>query len=182
MAITECKECGKEVSKRAKVCPHCGVDRPEHRQSTLVNVTALVIVGGFAWMVIAGISGNPSVDIPPSITKDEGGPPKFEKKAEPEPMFVEIAGGVRFDGSAFEITNGNAYDWVQVKMAVNSGLVSSGYKLEIPKIIGGSTFRVAAGQFAKSDGERFNPGTHVPKDFTIDCQTPQGRGFYSAEW
>ena len=28
MAIAKCRECGKEVSTEAKVCPHCGVAKP----------------------------------------------------------------------------------------------------------------------------------------------------------
>ncbi|MEI7065353.1 hypothetical protein [Dickeya chrysanthemi] len=28
MALTKCKECKKEVSTSAKVCPHCGVKNP----------------------------------------------------------------------------------------------------------------------------------------------------------
>jgi len=28
MALVECKECGKEVSDKAKVCPHCGIETP----------------------------------------------------------------------------------------------------------------------------------------------------------
>ncbi|MDA1380491.1 zinc ribbon domain-containing protein [Plesiomonas shigelloides subsp. oncorhynchi] len=28
MAMTKCRECGKDVSTEAKVCPHCGVENP----------------------------------------------------------------------------------------------------------------------------------------------------------
>lgn len=28
MALTACRECKKEVSSEAKVCPHCGIDNP----------------------------------------------------------------------------------------------------------------------------------------------------------
>jgi uncharacterized OB-fold protein len=26
--LTKCKDCGQEVSKRADICPHCGVKKP----------------------------------------------------------------------------------------------------------------------------------------------------------
>ena len=28
MALTPCRECNTEISERAKVCPHCGVNKP----------------------------------------------------------------------------------------------------------------------------------------------------------
>ena len=28
MAMTACRECGREVSDQAGNCPHCGIDRP----------------------------------------------------------------------------------------------------------------------------------------------------------
>ena len=28
MAMSNCKECGKEVSTKAKACPHCGISKP----------------------------------------------------------------------------------------------------------------------------------------------------------
>jgi DNA-directed RNA polymerase subunit RPC12/RpoP len=31
MALTKCKECGKEVSTTAKKCPHCGYDFESRR-------------------------------------------------------------------------------------------------------------------------------------------------------
>lgn len=44
MALTKCKECGKEVSTTAKACPHCG--------AKVVRTSAFtVIVGGFFVLV-----------------------------------------------------------------------------------------------------------------------------------
>lgn len=34
MVLINCKECGKEVSKSAKTCPHCGVNKPYKREPT----------------------------------------------------------------------------------------------------------------------------------------------------
>lgn len=45
MAITNCKECKAEVSKKAKKCPHCGVDNPG-------VTTRDYILGGAALIVI----------------------------------------------------------------------------------------------------------------------------------
>lgn len=50
MAITKCKECGREVSSRAKTCPHCGIKNPGLGAKELM-------VGAFtALFIIAALS------------------------------------------------------------------------------------------------------------------------------
>jgi len=56
MALTKCKECGREVSASAKACPHCGIQNPGvTAKATLVGALAFValIVGGVTWFVDA---------------------------------------------------------------------------------------------------------------------------------
>lgn len=45
MAMTKCKECGADVSKKAKKCPQCGVDNPG-------VTTKDYIIGGVAVVII----------------------------------------------------------------------------------------------------------------------------------
>lgn len=50
MAMTTCKECKKEVSDRAKVCPHCGAQKPGERWwHALAGFAVLIIVGTGAY-------------------------------------------------------------------------------------------------------------------------------------
>lgn len=47
MALTKCKECGREVSASAKTCPHCGIQNP--------GVTAkAMLVGALAFAALFG--------------------------------------------------------------------------------------------------------------------------------
>lgn len=49
MALKPCKECGKEVSDKAKKCPHCGVDDPGFGwPEKLVGVALLAVLLYFA--------------------------------------------------------------------------------------------------------------------------------------
>ncbi len=50
MAMTECKECKKDVSTSAKVCPHCGIKNP--------GIKAGEVVKGFLviFFIIIGVS------------------------------------------------------------------------------------------------------------------------------
>ncbi len=42
--LTECKDCGHTVSKRAKVCPSCGVRKPSRTSSTFGQFLVLVFI------------------------------------------------------------------------------------------------------------------------------------------
>ena len=42
MAMSNCKECGKAVSTRAKTCPHCGVSKPA-KKSKETNITSPIV-------------------------------------------------------------------------------------------------------------------------------------------
>ncbi|MGN0661475.1 MAG: zinc-ribbon domain-containing protein, partial [Oscillospiraceae bacterium] len=42
MALTKCKECGYEISKKAKNCPNCGA--PANRTSCLTWLVLILII------------------------------------------------------------------------------------------------------------------------------------------
>jgi hypothetical protein len=52
MAMTECKECHKEVSDSAAICPHCGKRQRMHRGWWFLIVPA----GCFALLLVIGFS------------------------------------------------------------------------------------------------------------------------------
>lgn len=95
---------------------------------------------------------------------------------------VRLNATVHFTGTQVVVKNKDSFNWSNVKLEVNPGLVSGGYVLNVPTMKAGETYTVGALQFAKSDGERFNPFTHKPQKFSIWCDTPKGKGFYSGEW
>ncbi|MGP3001453.1 MULTISPECIES: hypothetical protein [Serratia] len=56
MAMTTCKECKKEVSDKAKVCPHCGVKEPARNlgKETAQGCLGLVILVGALFFFFSG--------------------------------------------------------------------------------------------------------------------------------
>ncbi len=44
MALVTCKECGKEISSEAKVCPHCGVRRINVAARALITIPLLIFL------------------------------------------------------------------------------------------------------------------------------------------
>ena len=86
MALTTCRECGKEVSDSAKTCPHCGVDAPGNPAATVPatpaapapgegGVTALIfviIVGLVLWWIFSpGDDEEPATDNTAEIERRE---------------------------------------------------------------------------------------------------------------
>ena len=95
-----------------------------------------------------------------------------------EEITLTLNASVGFFESQFVIRNKDSFDWTNVKMEVNSKTFASGYILKSARMMAGETYTVGAMQFAKSDGEKFNPFTHKPLNFSIHCDTPTGKGFY----
>lgn len=62
MALVECKECGKAISKSAKTCPNCG--HTQKKRSSFGKLLGTCILGTFAVIAIA-ISLNPDAGAPP---------------------------------------------------------------------------------------------------------------------
>jgi len=95
---------------------------------------------------------------------------------------VDLKAGVSFTGTQFVIANRDSFNWTNVKLEVNSGLVSSGFILRVGVMEAGQTYTVGAAQFAKPDGKRFNPFEYKPQSLSIWCDTPRGDGFYYGTW
>ena len=109
-------------------------------------------------------------------------PSEQESKAPPEPLYIDLNASVRFTGTQFIITNNDSFDWRNVELEINPGLLKSGYKLNAGLMSTGETYTVGAMQFAKPDGTRFNPLSVKPQSISISCDAPKGKGFYSGKW
>jgi len=55
MALTKCKECGKEISKKAKICPHCGAP-VKKKTGCLTIVVGVVLAGLILYAIVANLS------------------------------------------------------------------------------------------------------------------------------
>lgn len=83
MAMTKCKECGKEVSDKAKVCPHCGVKNPGVKASDMFigAVTLVAIIWGAIWF-FSDDDDAVAEETAPARTEEEIAAFKAEKAAE----------------------------------------------------------------------------------------------------
>ena len=52
--LAQCKDCGKEVSKSAKTCPHCGANKPVESIGVFGVVGFLILLG----VLVAIFSGD----------------------------------------------------------------------------------------------------------------------------
>jgi hypothetical protein len=95
---------------------------------------------------------------------------------------ISINPSVRFVGTQFIIVNKDSFDWTNVKLEVNSGLLTGGFVLKTRRMKSGETYTVGAMQFAKGDGTRLNPFTTKPQNLSIWGDTPKGKGFWYGGW
>lgn len=103
------------------------------------------------------------------------------KKDEKKTIEPKISAAVRFTGTQFGITNHDAFDWTDVEMTINFGLMS-GYSVKTARVAAGETYFVGAMQFTDSKGARFNPFTHKPQTLTVYCNTPSGKAAWVGGW
>lgn len=76
MAMTTCKECGKQVSTEAKACPHCGTSAPAKKKAK----------GGIGkWLLIVFAIGLVAMILPKQdkATPVASAPPKAQAKSPP---------------------------------------------------------------------------------------------------
>lgn len=57
MALGQCRECGKEVSDSAKVCPNCGIKTPIRKSVTLIQAVIIIFIGAWIISKMAGMLG-----------------------------------------------------------------------------------------------------------------------------
>ncbi len=77
MAMTACHECGKEVSNKAKSCPHCGVKNPgrEKQKGIGWGPGCLIIIALFGVFAIINLSEDYQPPISPKdVMVTEGSP------------------------------------------------------------------------------------------------------------
>jgi hypothetical protein len=96
------------------------------------------------------------------------------KKEEIQSSIIHLNASVSFTGTQFIIKNNDNYDWLNVKMEVNGGLLKGGFILKYDRVIAGETYTVGALQFAKGDGTRLNPFVIKPQSFDIYCYDSKG--------
>ena len=66
MALTKCRECGKEVSTEAKACPHCGASKPAPSQaSPWVGAVVLAAIIAGVWSAFSSSGKPPPAPVQP---------------------------------------------------------------------------------------------------------------------
>jgi len=103
MALTKCKECGEEISKKAEKCPKCGA--PQKKRTSIVTwlVTILVV-----FWAVGYFSGNPG-----SGTSSTTASAPSPKKIAMENVELDFSWGKEGFGNVMEanftITNNSEY-------------------------------------------------------------------------
>jgi hypothetical protein len=163
-----CGTCGKDVAAEAETCPHCGAKGPSSKRTASMvaigcGVIALIVIGTCVLSV-----GTPSSGRGPAST--------------PRRQAPSLNASVSFTGTQFVIANRDSFDWTDVRLEINPGVLTSGYSLTADRIVAGETYAVGAMQFAKGDGTRFDPFAMKPLQLSVSAETPWGRGYWLGGW
>lgn len=67
--LTSCKDCNKEVSKKAKVCPECGVSWPAYKNSAVSAILLLAVIFGIPTCMV--MNGDDDKPIKQQATKQQ---------------------------------------------------------------------------------------------------------------
>jgi hypothetical protein len=165
-----CRECGGELPKNDNLCPVC-------KKRVLADVysknsPAIVrqLSGPLGCLVFIGII------VAMFMIIGSMAPKQPEKKPD-----IDLNASVQFTGTQFIIRNNDDFDWTDVRLVVDMGVLS-GYTFKASVLKAHGTYKVGAAEFVKNDGLRFNPFERKPQTFYIGCTTPQGGGSFLTGW
>ena len=97
---------------------------------------------------------------------------------EPEPKNVHIRVDTQATRTEITVKNLDSFDWTSVE--IGAGLKTTGlfYSKKIGLLMKGQKETALLNEMDKS-GERFNPYTQKATVYYVECQTPQGKAFWT---
>lgn len=99
-------------------------------------------------------------------------------KAPSTSRLTHLTAGVIFSNQSFSVSNRDQFDWHNCDFDLNDD-----YRLKAPIVRANEVLHVSARNFAKRDGERFNPVRFKPQQFFIYCRdTPHGTLSFLVGW
>lgn len=146
MALIHCKECGKDVSEKAKSCPHCGSPVPQ--KTGAGGKAVLFIFGVLLFFLIIGLAS-------------DGGSSSAAASSKGPPTTASITKTL----TTLSITNTNDFAWVNPEIWVNGVLGGYSYQWQ-GTVSPGEQLEIGLANFTKNNGDRFQPfETDVKKVF-----------------
>jgi hypothetical protein len=174
--VKRCPHCAEEILAAAVKCKHCGskIKRPLTAAQMIVILGAVILFAWYGWF-----SDSSSTTVAPYVPPPSPPTPVAEEPVSaPEPThdLPSLSVKANMNGELISIKNTDGFAWQDCVAIINPPLFSfSKFRLKFGDLKAGHSTMVAASDFTKSDGERFNPITHEVQSLFITCTTPQGQ-------
>lgn len=169
----KCRSCDTSIDTSAKFCPECGaitqanpLARLPAPKSGQIRWGWIGVIGAVAlgWMFVAALRGE---------RFEQAGGPAAGPPVEEE---IRIRPAVRSDIDGLTITNTDGFDYEDITLTLNPGLLS-GYKARISYLQSGQSRKIALAEFADSDNTRFNIFRTKLERVSVKCRARSRLGF-----
>jgi len=181
VSLRKCPDCGEKVSSSAPACPHCG--RPSKKSWLPLEITVGLSLAVISVVALSWHSGWQEDMATTSVTSPT---PQETVIARPYRQLERtLAASIGYNRRLYvlRVENRDTFPWTHCQLSLNSHGIS-GYDLEVESIKPGLTEAVLlqSGEFADSNGQRFDPSADKVSTLDLDCETPGGRLYYQGKF
>jgi|SRR5450631_178349 hypothetical protein len=144
-------------------------------------IGGLLLIGGLWWFFTSPpktSSVAPTAAVSTAANPRNPGVPAQQLNAiAPEPLNVRV----RSNGVRLYIENADTGDWSHCSLDINfQG--NAGYSYKYLDVASQATGAVSLNDFARGDGERFDPATQKVQSLYLDCDTTAGRRNWAGQF
>jgi hypothetical protein len=94
----------------------------------------------------------------------------------------DLSATVKLADTTLTISNGDKFDWQNVKLRLNPEDPKGGYAATLESLRAGQSRTLPLMFFADSAGYRFSSEKMKAQGFSITCSTPNGKGAWTGAW
>jgi zinc ribbon protein len=181
VSLRECPDCGNNISRSARACPHCG--RPGRKAHLPIELAgglglAVICILAFSWH-FAWQDDTATAGVTPPA------PPQTVIARPYRHLEQSLTALVSYNRTLklLRVESQDGFPWTDCQLSLNSHRIS-GYDLGVKSIEPGLTDAalLRSAEFVDPDGKTFDPSTSSVATLDLDCASPHGRLYYGGKF